>query len=243
MKGLLALAAFAATMVCSSAIAIMGVDFGNEFMKVSVVKPGMPFQVVANFQSKRKTPAMLSFYAGERGFGADAEALLGRKPQLVVIAPQSLLGRNSSHSLAQAYLNERFYTTPTELNERGGLDYILSEPSRDTQRFSAEESSAMLLAHARDYASAVAGQKIVDAVLTVPSFYTQSERLALISAAELAGLKVLSLVDENTAAGIHYGIDRVHGTNGSKPHIMALYNMGSEATQVILRSWSRFFIC
>jgi len=188
----------------------------------------MPFQVVANFQSKRKTPSLLSFYAGERLFGADAEALLGRKPHLVASAPQELLGRNVSHPLVDTYLHGSFLGSAVEPNARGGLDFLFPEAT-STQRYSAEELAAMLLAHARDFASHVAGQRIHDAVITVPSFASQSERLALQTAADLAGVKVLALVDENTAAGIHYGIDRVFE---NATHRMLLYNMGAESTQV-----------
>ena len=94
----------------------------------------------------------------------------------------------------------------------------------------------MLLAHARDFASAVADQRIQDAVITVPAYAAQGERLALVAAAELAGLKVLALIDENTATGVHYGIDRVFENT---THYMMLYNMGAESTQVRARAGSR----
>ena len=95
--------------------------------------------------------------------------------------------------------------------------------------FATEEVVSMMLAHAREFSQVFSGGPIFDVVLTVPAYATQNERLALVDAAELAGLKVLALVDENTAAGIHYGIDRVFD---NVTHVMALYNMGAEATQV-----------
>lgn len=194
----------------------------------------MPFQVVANFQSKRKTPPQLAFYNGDRLFGADAEALLGRKPQLVVGSPHTLLGRNITHPLVEAYLTPgnqaskiqlRTSGNDTEQYVRPGLELVLPNDIH----YSAEELTSMLLGHARDFASHVAEQKIQDAVITIPAYATQSERLALISAAELAGIKVLALIDENTATGVHYGIDRIFENT---THYMMLYNMGAETTQV-----------
>ena len=192
----------------------------------------MPFQVVANFQSKRKTPSLLAFDGSERLFGADAEALLGRKPGNVIAAPVALLGRNATHPLVELALHGSFAAAVVGPagDGRGGLALELPVPAGgNATRYSVEELSAMLLAHARDFASAVAEQRIQDAVITVPSFATQGERLALVAAAELAGLKVLALIDENTATGVHYGIDRVFE---NAMHYMMLYNMGAESTQV-----------
>jgi hypoxia up-regulated 1 len=152
---------------------------------VSVVKPGMPFQVVANFQSKRKTPTMLAFASGERLFGADAEALLGRKPMLVLASPLALLGRNASHPLVRAALYESFQAADVRpAAARGGLEaHFPAAPAAAAAAgfganatelvFPVEELAAMLLAHARDFASHVADQRIQDAVITVPAYAAQ----------------------------------------------------------------------
>ena len=87
----------------------------------------------------------------------------------------------------------------------------------------------MVLTHAKDITAAfgVKGD-VKDCVLTVPSFYTQHERRALLDAAALADLNILALLDENTAAGLHYGIDRID----DEPQNMVFYNMGASALQV-----------
>lgn len=87
----------------------------------------------------------------------------------------------------------------------------------------------MVLSHARDITKAYGVEgTISDCVLTVPSFFTQNERRALLDAAELADLNVLSLIDENTAAGLHFGIDRID----DEPQNFLFYNMGASALQV-----------
>jgi hypoxia up-regulated 1 len=105
--------------------------------------------------------------------------------------------------------------------------------------FSAEEMVAQLFIHIKDFTElhAGGGLKVRDVVLTVPSFFTQNERVALLDAAELAGLKVLALIDENAAAGVHYGIDRV---TENTTHYMILYNMGDEDTEATLFAYDSY---
>ena len=101
--------------------------------------------------------------------------------------------------------------------------------SVDGNPFTPEELVAMVLNHARDITKAYGVDgTISDCVLTVPSFFTQHERRALLDAAELADLNVLALIDENTAAGLHYGIDRIE----KEPQNIVFYNMGASSLQV-----------
>lgn len=105
--------------------------------------------------------------------------------------------------------------------------------------FSAEEIVAQLLVHVKDFTElhAGGGLKVRDCVITVPALWTQNERAALLDAAELAALKVLALVDENTAAGVHYGIDRV---TENATHYMLLYNMGDDHTEATLFAYDSY---
>jgi hypoxia up-regulated 1 len=251
--------------------------------QVSLVKPGQSFQIAINLQSKRKTPALLAYYAGDRVFGSDAESLAARKPRVVVADPQKLLGRNSTHPASVQYAGPSYYGTTQVTNSRGGLDFLLpsdetgtvpalempvAEGEGESEKkgifsslfgsskeaeasafavpegsvgFSSEELSAQLLEHVREFTEDFAGgAKIRDTVITVPAYYTQHERLSLLDAAELAGLHVLALLDENTAAGIHYGIDRV--ADPGTTHWMVLYNMGAESTQVTLFAYDSYML-
>ena len=87
----------------------------------------------------------------------------------------------------------------------------------------------MLFQHAKDMTTNYGGKVIKDCVITVPSSFTQRERSAVYTAAEIAELRVLTLVEENTAAAIYFGIDRVFET----PHTVLFYNMGASSIQVI----------
>lgn len=122
-------------------------------------------------------------------------------------------------------LAERHYPMKPVYNEtRSGVCLTV-----DGQPFTPEELVAMVLTHAKDITAAYGVESTVkDCVLTVPSFYTQHERRALLDAAELADLNVLALIDETTAAGLHYGIDRIE----KEPQNVLFYNMGASALQV-----------
>ncbi len=205
------------------------------------MKPGKAYQIVTNVESKRKTPNVVAFYAEERLFGGHADAKRASKPRHVVPEPFALLGRPFSHPRAAAWANGSDYMVPLERNARGGADLLLPAGSvaaaAGEGRFSAEEASAQVLLHVREFTEAFAEMRVPQAALTVPMYATQAERAALLDAAELAGVKVLALVDENTAAGVHYGIDRVT-ENGT--HHMLLYNMGAEGTQVTLFAYDSY---
>ena len=173
--------------------------------------------------------------------------------------PQIVNYANTSFIASELVANDRDGVSFVVPLEESGLDYLLTpevSPSASATAsasateaaaaaatkasgipFAAEELVGMLMAHARDFAQVFSGGPVMDAVITVPCYYTQNERLAILDAANLAGLKVLSLVDENTAAGIHYGIDRVFENS---THHMLLYNMGSEATQATLFAYDAY---
>ena len=78
---------------------VIGIDFGSDTMKVAIVQPGAPMEIVTNLQSKRKTPTAISFYRGERLFGADATAIIARKPDLTFVKLNRILGKTVDHSV------------------------------------------------------------------------------------------------------------------------------------------------
>ena len=197
-------------------------------------------QVITNIHSKRKTPTVIGFYKGERLFGADAEQISTRKPKFVLRNPQTLLGRNMSDPIVQAHAAQPFVGYDIVPSAHGGVALRLA-PHEDSfpegRTFTAEELTGMLLAYAKHFASIFAGgAPISDAIITVPAFFTQQHRLAMLDAAALAGLRVLALLDENTAAGVQYGIDKVH-TNTTN---LLMFNSGSARTQATVIQYTAY---
>ena len=96
----------------------------------------------------------------------------------------------------------------------------------------------MILQHAKDMTANFGSKNIKDCVITVPSHFTYHERKALYTAADIAELRVLTLIEENTAAALHYSMDRVYDT----PHNVIFYNMGASSVQVTITSFSSYTV-
>jgi hypoxia up-regulated 1 len=220
--------------------AIIGVDLGSKYFKVALVKPGTPFEIVTNVHTKRKTETLVGFDEGERRFGGDAKTLAGRRPHLVFEQIPHLLGKNVNHPKVLA-LKKKYIAFEVGTNKvRGSLEFSYKRKNSDEKvTYSVEEIAAMTMIHGRENAEAFAEEKgIKDVVLTVPSFCTQSERQGYLDAAEIAGLKVLSLIEENTAAALQYGLDRIF--KEEKTHKMLVYNMGAASTQVSIFEFGHY---
>jgi len=200
-------------------------------MKVAIVQPGTPLEIVTNLQSKRKTPTAISFYKGERLFGSDAIAIMARKPELTFLKLNRVIGRTLDHPIIKE-LKQQFFPYEIYKNDTTGRNLFKQEETY----YSPEELLAMMMQYAKDITANHGGKVIKDCVLTVPSSFTQHERAAIYAAADIANLRVLSLIEENTAAALHYGIDRVF----EEPHTVMYYNMGANSVQVSIVTYSSY---
>jgi len=214
---------------------VIGIDFGSNTMKVAIVQPGSPLEVVTNFQSKRKTPMSVTFYRGERMFGSDSEVLLARKPDLTFEQFYTAIGREPEHPLVRPFYNARNYPYELVTNETTG-HASFKVPGGDDVYYAPEELVAMIMEYAKDMTKSFGGKTIKDCVLTIPSHFTQHERMALYVAADIADLRVLSLIEENTAAALHYGIDR----KADKSETVLFYNLGHSDTEVSIVKYSSY---
>ena len=129
-------------------------------------------------------------------------------------------------------LSAQYFPHDIYTNETTGFSCIKQEQTFYTP----EELVAMMMTHAKDMTLAHGGKVIKDCVITVPSHFTYHERRALYTAAHIADLRVLTLVEENTAAALHYGMDRVFDT----PTTVLYYNMGSSSVQVTIVTYSSY---
>ena len=103
---------------------VLGIDFGASFIKVALVKPGRPFEIVTNIHSKRKTEGAVTMYNGERLFGGDTKNMATRKPTLTFQYSKTLLGRSADHPVVKAM---------TETEKGLGLPYeLVADEERNT---------------------------------------------------------------------------------------------------------------
>lgn len=99
------LACFLCLVSCASALTVIGIDFGSEYIKVALVKPGTPFHIVTDETSKRKIPAMIAFDEGERAFGTNAKGLAIRKSKQTYMWAHRLLGQSIDSPYVEALKN------------------------------------------------------------------------------------------------------------------------------------------
>ncbi|POM59965.1 Hsp70-like protein [Phytophthora palmivora] len=214
---------------------VAGVDFGGEFFKVALVKPGTPFEIVTNVHSKRKTETMVAFDGDERLYGADAATVGVRRPQTAYAQIRRLLGSTLSDPQVSSLLDEEHF--PYELVQNATRGGTISLKHGKDQTFHAEELVAMVFAHARQITDTFAEANVKDWVLTVPAFFSQAQRQAMLDAAEISGVRVLSLINENTAAALQLAVHASYDPE-DKPKKILFYNMGSTSLQVSIAEFS-----
>ena len=235
------------TSTASAASAVLGIDLGTEYIKAALVKPGIPLEIVLTKDSKRKEAAAVAFKplkskastsAGsfpERAYGGDAIALSARFPSDVYSNLKPLLGVTTADSqMVNEYRSRYPGTKIVGSRERDTVSFVSDSFSEEEQPFMVEELLAMELQNVKSNAEAFAGKgsSIRDAVITVPAFYTAEERRALEVAAELAGLRVVSLISDGLSVGLNYATSRTFPVpgDGVKPEYHLVYDMGAGST-------------
>ena len=233
--------------VASAASAVLGIDLGTEYIKAALVKPGIPLEIVLTKDSKRKETAAVAFKPlktrvstaesdeyPERIYGGDAVALSARFPSDVYPNLKPLLGLKLGDDLISEYGGTFPGLDIVEWAETGTVGFRSASFIKGEEPWLVEELLAMELKNIKGNAEAMAGKgsTIQDAVITIPSFYTAQERRAVALAADLAGLRVLSLISDGLSVGLNYAISRTFPTvnDGGKPEIHLVYDMGAGST-------------
>ncbi|XP_076043824.1 hypoxia up-regulated Grp170 co-chaperone protein isoform X2 [Oratosquilla oratoria] len=230
--GLIPLAITVAVVSTASAVTIMSIDFGSEWYKVAVVAPGVPMEISLNKESKRKTPVTISFRDGERTFGDDALTAGIRNPSTTYFYLLDLLGKTVDNPIVEVYKKRFPYYNIEGDPDRNTVVFVHDEETK----FTVEELVAQILTNAKEEAMGHTGQRIKDVVITVPAFFNQAERRAILSAAEMTGMKVLSLMNSNTAVALNYGMFRRKEINETIQHIL-FYDMGASSTTASIVSY------
>jgi hypoxia up-regulated 1 len=226
--------------------ALLGIDLGSEHIKLVLLKHGVPLRIVEDETSKRKFYNLLAFDEDQRRFGNAAASVLGRKPDRAVVYPRDLLGKPLSQDLVQLRHNEALFPHMQLFNitHRNSIGVSIDAPQPFGGNYSAEDITAMMLQYCKHLAEVSAAADtgihvpVQDAVIAVPLYFTQQQRQAVIDAAQLAGLSVLSMIHDNTAAALQYGIDRTFNDNAT--HTALFYNMGASSTQVTIAKYSGY---
>jgi len=216
---------------------LLGIDFGTEYIKVSVLKPNSPFKMVENIQSKTKTPVSLAFKDEERLFGSDALGKKVRFPKQVFVYMHEFLGKKYDSVQVKQFMEHFFVSYETEEDQERKTYNFKVNFNKENYVFSTEEIFGTLFRYIKFLSDKYAQSNIRDCVVTVPAFFGYRERTAISQAIELSDLKLQALITENSAAAVQYSIDKQF----NKTENIIFYNMGSSYTQATLVSYFSTF--
>ena len=192
---------------------IIGIDLGTTNSCVSVMEGGDPV-VITNQEGNRTTPSVVAFTdSGERLVGQIAKRQAVTNPENTVYAIKRLIGRKFSSKEVQHDIT----ISPFKITEAKNGDAQVSIRGKD---YSSPEISSMILAKMKQTAEDYLGETVTDAVITVPAYFNDSQRQATKDAGKVAGLNVLRIINEPTAASLAYGLDK------KKDEKLAVFDLG-----------------
>jgi L1 cell adhesion molecule like protein len=188
-------------MSSSSAI---GIDLGTTYSCVGVWQNDR-VEIIANDQGNRTTPSYVAFTDSERLIGDAAKNQVAMNPENTVFDAKRLIGRRFSDSVVQADMKHWPFKV---VSKEGDKPFIQVTYKGETKTFAPEEISSMVLIKMKEIAEAYLGKNVKDAVITVPAYFNDGQRQATKDAGAIAGLNVLRIINEPTAAAIAYGLDK-----------------------------------
>jgi len=181
----------------------IGVDLGTTFTAVGVWKNGQ-VEIIANDQGNRTTPSYVAFTDSERLIGEAAKYQAAANPKNTVFDAKRLIGRKLDESVRLDMAHWPFVVKPNADNKpQIEVDY-----KGERVTYQPEEISAMVLTKMKQTAETYLGCDVTDAVITVPAYFNDSQRQATKDAGTIAGLNVLRIINEPTAAALAYGLDK-----------------------------------
>ncbi|MBI2355156.1 MAG: molecular chaperone DnaK [Deltaproteobacteria bacterium] len=192
---------------------VIGIDLGTTNSCVAIMEGGEPV-VIANAEGSRTTPSMVAFAeSGERLVGQQAKRQAVTNPENTLYAIKRLIGRKFESEAVKKDIS----ISPFKIVKADNGDAWVEVRSK---RYSAPEISAIVLQKMKKTAEDYLGETVTDAVITVPAYFDDSQRQATKDAGKIAGLNVLRIINEPTAAALAYGLDK------KKEEKVAVFDLG-----------------
>jgi len=205
----------------------IGIDLGTTYSCVGIYRNGN-VEIIANDQGNRTTPSWVAFTKSERLIGESAKSQVSSNPTNTVFDAKRLIGRKFTDSTVQSDIKHwPFKVVSVDDKPKIEVEYM-----DENKRFTPEEISAMVLTKMKEIAESYLGEKVTDAVITVPAYFNDSQRQATKDAAIISGLNPLRIINEPTAAAIAYGLDK----NASGEHNVLIFDLGGGTFDVSVLS-------
>ncbi|XP_013790449.1 heat shock 70 kDa protein cognate 4-like [Limulus polyphemus] len=195
----------------------IGIDLGTTYSCVGVFQHGK-VEIIANDQGNRTTPSYVAFTDTERLIGDAAKNQVAMNPQNTVFDAKRLIGRKWDDPTVASDMKH----WPFDVTNDAGKPKIQVEYKGENKTFYPEEISSMVLTKMKEVAEAYLGKTVTNAVVTVPAYFNDSQRQATKDAGTIAGMNVLRIINEPTAAAIAYGLDK----KGSGERNVLIFDLG-----------------
>ena len=205
----------------------IGIDLGTTYSCVGVFQNGRA-EIIANDQGNRTTPSYVAFTDEERLIGDAAKNQSSMNPKNTIHDAKRLIGRTYEDKHVQDDIKLWTFNVVNESNK----PKVEVEYKSEKKQFSAEEISAMILGKMKEVAETYLGEDVKDAVITVPAYFGDAQRQATKDAGAIAGLNVLRIINEPTAAAIAYGMEN----KSSKEKHVLIFDCGGGTHDVTLLS-------
>ena len=189
---------------------VIGIDLGTTNSCVSVVEGGNP-EIIVNSEGKRTTPSVVSYKDGERAVGDPAKRQGVTNPKNTIYSVKRFIGSKFNE------ISKEAKKMPYDVvkGDNGAVTIKI-----DDRSYVPQEISAVVLQNLKKTAEDYLGTKVSEAVITVPAYFNDEQRNATKEAGEIAGLKVLRIINEPTAAALAYGL------NENEDKVVAVYDLG-----------------
>lgn len=197
----------------------IGIDLGTTYSAVGVFEHGK-CEIIANDQGNRTTPSYVAFTDTERLIGDAAKNQVAMNPENTVFDAKRLIGRPFDDPAVQKDI--KHYPFKVSKDTTDGSCWIETEYRGEHKKFRPEEISSMVLTKMKETAEAYLGKTVKKAVITVPAYFNDAQRQATKDAGAIAGLEVLRIINEPTAAALAYGLEKDVSTEKT----ILIYDLG-----------------
>jgi len=191
---------------------VLGIDLGTTNTCAAILKENTPY-IIENQRGERTTPSVVSFIGGRAVVGQEAKRREREDPSSAISSSKRLIGKKYTDPEVTEHSKQVGYTVAPHTNGDAWVEV-------EGKKYSPQQIGAEILKYMKESAEKHLGEKIRRAIITVPAYFTDAQRKATKIAGEIAGLKVLRVVNEPTAAALSYGIDP------SKNGTVAVYDLG-----------------
>lgn len=205
---------------------VIGIDLGTTYSCVGVWRNDS-VEIIANDQGNRMMPSYVAFTENERLTGEAAKNQSTKNPTNTVFDAKRLIGRKFSDPIVQEYIKLWPFKVIADKDDKPKIEVVFKG---ETKQYHPEEISAMILTKMKQTAEAYLGCEVKRAVITCPAYFNDSQRQATKDAGAIAGLEVLRIVNEPTAAAIAYGLDK---SNESEKNVI-IFDLGGGTFDVSL---------